>query len=63
MLSVPLEGETQDVAPRRANPGVAETDFDPIRAAIQGLRFGEVRLIIQDGVVIQIDRLEKRRLK
>jgi len=40
-----------------------ETVVESIRAAITGIRFGEVRVIIQDGVVIQIDRLEKNRLK
>ena len=40
-----------------------ETVVESIRAAITGIRFGEVRVIIQDGVVIQIDRLEKNRLR
>ena len=31
--------------------------------ALRGLRFGTVTVIVQDGVVIQIDRTEKRRLK
>ena len=30
---------------------------------LQGLRFGSVTIIVQDGVVVQIDRLEKRRLQ
>jgi hypothetical protein len=38
-------------------------DLEPIRAAIKGIRFGEVRIVIQDGVVIQIDRVEKRRMR
>jgi hypothetical protein len=40
-----------------------ETIVESIRTAISGIRFGEVRVIIQDGVVIQIDRLEKNRLR
>ena len=36
--------------------------MDAIAEALRGLQFGEVRIIIQDGVVVQIDRLEKRRL-
>lgn len=40
-------------------------DFDgeKIRLAVSGIRFGEVRLIIQDGVIVQIDRVEKQRLR
>jgi hypothetical protein len=47
----------------RHAPGAASPDLTPIRAAIQGLRFGEVRIVIQDGVVVQIDRVEKRRIR
>ena len=38
-------------------------ELDEIRTAVKGIRYGEVRLIIQDGVIIQIDRVEKRRLR
>lgn len=34
-----------------------------IEEALRGLRFGTVSIIVQDGVVIQIDRTEKRRLR
>jgi hypothetical protein len=34
----------------------------PIRDALRGLRFGNVNVIVQDGVIVQIDRTEKRRL-
>lgn len=30
--------------------------------ALRGLRFGSVNIAVQDGVVVQIDRTEKRRL-
>jgi hypothetical protein len=32
-----------------------------VRDAIRGLKFGTVTIIVQDGVVVQIDRTEKRR--
>ena len=38
-------------------------DFESIRRAVKGLRFGEVRVIIQDGVIVQIERVEKQRLR
>ncbi|MEN6460666.1 MAG: YezD family protein [Syntrophomonas sp.] len=31
--------------------------------AIHGLRFGTVNIIVQDGYVIQIEKLEKERVK
>jgi len=37
--------------------------LDQIRSAIKGIRFGEIRVIIQDHVVVQIERVEKQRLR
>ena len=36
--------------------------LERVQAAIRGLRFGTVTVVIQDGVVVQIERLEKMRL-
>lgn len=43
----------------------ATTDdaLNQIRDSLRGLRFGSINIIVQDGVVIQIDRTEKRRLR
>jgi len=38
-------------------------DLEEVRLAIKGIRYGEVRVIIQDGVAVQIERVEKRRLR
>ncbi len=35
---------------------------EPIRKALEGLKFGSIVIIVQDGVVVQIDRTEKLRL-
>jgi len=40
-----------------------ELDLEHVRAAIEGIRYGEVRVIIQDGVIVQIERVEKQRLR
>ena len=32
----------------------------PIRDALRGLRFGNVNVIVQDGVIVRIDRTEKQ---
>lgn len=40
-----------------------EAELKEIRKALQGLQYGTVNIIVQDGVVVQIDRTEKRRLR
>lgn len=35
--------------------------IEAIAKAIQDLEFGEVQITIQDGVIVQINRLEKQR--
>ena len=37
-------------------------ELGEIAASLRGLRFGSVHIIVQDGVVIQIDRTEKLRV-
>jgi hypothetical protein len=37
--------------------------MEQIRQALRGLRFGEVAIVVQDGVVIQIERTERTRLR
>jgi hypothetical protein len=49
------------VKPERTGP--ADEALNQIRDSLRGLRFGSVNIIVQDGVVIQIDRTEKRRLR
>ncbi|MBI1818126.1 MAG: YezD family protein [Deltaproteobacteria bacterium] len=34
-----------------------------VRDALTGLRYGEVTVIVQDGVIVQVERTEKLRLK
>jgi hypothetical protein len=40
-----------------------EDAIDQIRQALAGLRFGEVSVIVQDGVVVQLERRERKRLR
>ncbi len=63
MPSLSIENDSQDSGVNRRTPTGVAIDLEPIRAAINGIRFGEVRIVIQNGVVIQIDRMEKQRLK
>ena len=48
------DGATHD----RAHDGL-----DRISAALRGLRYGTVTAVVQDGVVVQVERTEKVRLK
>ena len=43
--------------------GPTENSLDEVRASLRNLRYGSVTIIVQDGVIIQIDRTEKRRLQ
>ena len=51
------DDSTDDAAERRR-----DAEWRQIREALRGLRFGSVTIVVQDSVVVQIDRTEKRRL-
>jgi hypothetical protein len=55
--SQPLKASSADKA------AAADESIEQIIESLRGLRFGSVNIIVQDGVVIQIDRTEKRRLR
>ncbi len=44
-------------------PSRPELPLGEIEAAIRSIRYGVVQIIIQDGVVVQIDKTEKQRLR
>jgi len=35
--------------------------LDCIQSALRGLRFGQVTVVVQDGVVVQVERTERTR--
>ena len=37
--------------------------WEQIREALRGLQFGTISITVQDGVIVQIDRTEKRRIR
>lgn len=53
------ETRTNGVTPFNAR----EQDWQQIQDALRGLRYGSVNIIVQDGVIVQVDRTEKRRLR
>lgn len=46
---------------RRDRP--TSDELKQIAHSLSGLRFGSVTIVVQDGVIIQIDRTEKRRIR
>ena len=61
-----MSNDTAQVAestPNSRRDAALEDALDQIRRALQGLQFGEVSVIVQDGVVVQLERRERRRLR
>ena len=54
---------SQPKTPAAEQAVTADEAINQIRDSLRGLRFGSVNIIVQDGVIIQIDRTEKRRLR
>lgn len=49
--------------PRASPADPLDYAMERIRQALRGLRYGEVAIVVQDGVVIQIERTERTRLR
>jgi hypothetical protein len=60
-VSEPVANQVKSNLSDRETTG--EDEIAQIRESLRGLRFGSVNIIVQDGVIIQIDRTEKRRLR
>lgn len=56
-------GSKQTKIPVGERASEIEDALNQIRESLRGLQFGSVNILVQDGVVIQIDRTEKRRLR
>jgi hypothetical protein len=61
IMSDPISKQPATAAAEQAN--TADDAINQIRDSLRGLRFGSVNIIVQDGVIIQIDRTEKRRIR
>jgi len=60
-MSLTSRPATERPAPAAALPHGGQA-LRRIGEALQGLRYGSVLAIVQDGVVVQIERTEKTRL-
>jgi hypothetical protein len=61
VVTEPTFNSVQPPTPDRDT--IVEEALAQIRDSLRGLRYGSVNIIVQDGVIIQIDRTEKRRLR
>lgn len=64
------EQDDERMANNRASPqptglgdGVDASAREAILRALRGLKFGNVNIVVQDGVIVQIERTEKLRLR
>jgi len=48
---------------RGRGESLTEGGAEQIAAALKGLKFGQVIVTVQDGVIVQIDRTERRRFR
>ena len=54
---------TDSSTPRGAASGEADAHaLAKVRDALSGLRYGEVTVVVQDGIVVQVERTEKVRI-
>jgi hypothetical protein len=53
------------IAPAPGLRAAAESDpaLDYVRSALAGLQYGQVAIIVQDGVVVQVERTERKRFR
>ena len=57
------EGTMKDSPDGRTAGQERDEALDRIHVALRGLRFGTVTVVVQDGVVVQVERTEKIRLR
>lgn len=53
-----MPSKTKNIPPTKRE----EIVLEEVRKALRGLMFGTVTIVVQDGIVIQIDRTSKHRL-
>ena len=59
-----MDSTQQPHLPPRSEGGATSSDpWEAVRASLRNLQYGSVTIIVQDGVIIQIDRTEKRRMQ
>jgi hypothetical protein len=59
-----MDPSTQETANGQIHlpEGISHEQLSEILGLLKGLRYGSVQIIVQDGVIVQIDRTEKKRI-
>jgi hypothetical protein len=60
---MPEKSPTESPPPTTRDPRPLEPVLEHIRRALVGLEFGQISLIVQDGVVVQVERVERKRFR
>ena len=59
----PSKSLNENVASTQSSGQELQTALEQIGGALRGLKFGSVNVIVQDGLIVQIDRTEKVRFR
>jgi hypothetical protein len=59
----PAPASTTETNERLQRGKVPDSVVEAILDALRGVKFGQITVTVQDGYVVQIERLERRRLK
>lgn len=57
-----MTANQDDLSPSSRSDARLNGALEEIARALRDLRFGQIAVIVQDGVVVQIDRTERHRL-
>jgi hypothetical protein len=49
--------------PPARDPRQLDAVIEHVRQALVGLQYGEVSVVVQDGVVVQVERIERKRFR
>jgi hypothetical protein len=61
MSDTPTENAANLLSPDESR--VSPSALDHIQEALRGLQFGEVTVTVQDGVAVQVERTERKRVR
>lgn len=63
MMATFQQSSTETTGLSRPSRADAEQVLIHIREALHGLQYGEISIVVQDGVVIQIERTQRTRMR
>ncbi len=63
MVHATMDAAPEPSATSNSHKATSDEVLSQIREALQNLQFGTVSIVVQDGIVVQIDRTEKRRIR